>query len=84
MTGLFPVVSAFQHAFGIHEDVGYGLVPMAELGRLAGIATPTIDALVTLAGLAVGIDYRCDGLTLERLGLADKTPAELPGFVWSC
>jgi opine dehydrogenase len=68
----------------IHEDVGYGLVPMAELGRLAGIATPTIDALVTLAGLAVGIDYRREGLTLERLGLADKTPAELPGFVWSC
>ena len=29
----------------VHEDVGYGLVPMAALGRLAGVATPTIDAL---------------------------------------
>jgi opine dehydrogenase len=68
----------------IHEDVGYGLVPMAELGRLAGVATPTIDALVRLASLALGIDYGRDGLTLERLGLAGKSPTELLRYVWSC
>jgi opine dehydrogenase len=68
----------------IHEDVGYGLVPMAELGRLAGVATPTIDALIRLAGLALGIDYARDGLTLERLGLAGKSPAELARFVETC
>jgi opine dehydrogenase len=68
----------------VHEDIGYGLVPMAELGRLAGVATPTIDALVQLAGLSVAIDYRRDGLTLERLGLAGKTPAELQDFVETC
>jgi opine dehydrogenase len=65
----------------IHEDIGYGLVPMAELGRLAGVATPTMDALVRLAGSALGIDYARDGLTLERLGLAGKSAAELAGFV---
>ncbi len=43
--------------------------------------TPTIDALVHLAGLAVGIDYARDGLTLEKLGLAGKTPAEFIRFV---
>ena len=58
----------------VHEDVGYGLVPFAELGRLAGVKTPTIDALVQLAGLSVGVDYVRDGLTLERLGLAGKSP----------
>jgi opine dehydrogenase len=68
----------------MHEDIGYGLVPMAELGRLAGVATPTIDALITLAGLSLGIDYRTDGLTLERLGLTGKTPAELVRFVETC
>jgi opine dehydrogenase len=68
----------------IHEDVGYGLVPMAELGRLAGVATPTMDALITLAGLALGIDYRAEGLTLERLGLAGKSPAELMRFAETC
>ena len=57
---------------------------MAELGRLAGVATPTLDALIRLAGLALGIDYRTDGLTLERLGLAGKSPAELTRFVETC
>ena len=65
----------------IHEDVGYGLVAMAELGKLAGVATPAIDALVELASLAVGVNYAREGLTLERLGLAGKTPAELIAFV---
>ena len=65
----------------MHEDVGYGLVPMAALGRLAGVPTPTIDALVHLAGLALGIDYARDGLTLEKLGLAGKSPAEFTRFV---
>ncbi len=34
----------------VHEDVGYGLVPMAALGRLAGVPTPTIDALIASRG----------------------------------
>ena len=77
--------SSLDHRY-MHEDVGYGLVPMAALGRLAGVATPTIDALIQLAGLAVGIDYAREGLTLERLGVAGKSPSELlaPGTTrWS-
>jgi opine dehydrogenase len=72
--------SSLDHRY-VHEDVGYGLVPMAALGRLAGVATPTIDALIQLAGLAVGVDYTREGLTLERLGLAGKSPSELLKFV---
>jgi opine dehydrogenase len=72
--------SSLEHRY-MHEDVGYGLVPMAALGRLAGIPTPTIDSLVHIAGLLVGVDYVRDGLTLERLGLAGKTPAEVMKFV---
>jgi opine dehydrogenase len=41
------------------------------------------NTLVRLAGLALGIDYRRDGLTLERLGLAGKSPADLIRFVKS-
>jgi opine dehydrogenase len=72
--------SSLDHRY-VHEDVGYGLTPMAALGRLAGVATPTIDALVHLAGLSLGVDYWRDGLTLERLGLAGKTPDQLLAFV---
>lgn len=65
----------------VHEDVGYGLVPIAALGRLAGVPTPAIDALVHLGGLAVGIDYAQAGLTLAKLGLAGRTVPELMRFV---
>jgi opine dehydrogenase len=68
--------AALDHRY-LHEDVGYGLVPMAEFGHLAGVATPAMDALIHLAGLAVGIDYARDGLTLRRLGLAGLSPADL-------
>jgi NAD/NADP octopine/nopaline dehydrogenase, alpha-helical domain. len=61
----------------IKEDVGYGLVPMAEIGKLLGIETPVMDALITLASLALGIDFRVEGLTLEKMGLAGVAPADL-------
>jgi opine dehydrogenase len=53
---------------------------MAALGAAAGIATPTMDALVQLASQALGIDYARDGLTLARLGLAGKSPTEIVRF----
>jgi opine dehydrogenase len=57
----------------LHEDIGYGLVPMSELARLVGLPTPTMDALIALGSVAQGRDYRRDGLTLERMGLHGAT-----------
>jgi opine dehydrogenase len=54
----------------INEDVAWGLVPWSELGREHGVPTPTIDGLIVLAGALNGRDYRAEGLTLERLGIA--------------
>ena len=59
----------------IHEDVGYGLVPMQALARLAGVATPTLDALVHLASVATGMDWESEGLNARRLGLVDLADA---------
>ena len=72
--------SSLDHRY-VHEDVGYGLVPMAALGRLAGVPTPTIDALIGLMSRAVGIDYAATGLTLAKMGLDGQAPATLPGFL---
>jgi opine dehydrogenase len=72
--------SSLDHRY-VHEDVGFGLVPMAALGRLAGVPTPTMDALVHLTSEAVGIAYGTMGLTLEKMGLLGKTPAELGRFL---
>lgn len=61
----------------VHEDVGYGLVPMAELAGLLGIDTPVINALITLASEMNRTDYRGNGLTLARMGLDNVDPGGL-------
>ncbi|MCZ6907287.1 MAG: NAD/NADP octopine/nopaline dehydrogenase family protein [Deltaproteobacteria bacterium] len=61
--------SSLNHRY-LKEDVGYGLVPMSEIARLVGVETPVIDALVTLASEINETDYRSEGLTLEKMGLA--------------
>jgi opine dehydrogenase len=68
--------SSLDHRY-IKEDVGYGLVPMAEVGRLFGVKTPVMDALISLASTALGIDFRSAGLTLEKMGLGGVEPGQL-------
>lgn len=53
----------------IKEDVGFGLVPMAEIGRSLGVKTPVMDALITLASAMHKTDFRAEGLTLKKMGL---------------
>jgi opine dehydrogenase len=68
--------SSLDHRF-LNEDIPFGLVLLAELGRLAGVPTPSMDHLIHLAGLAAGQDFRSSGLTLARMGLAGISRAEL-------
>jgi len=65
----------------MHEDVGYGLVPFAAFGDLAGVDTPTIDALVHVASKMMDIDYAATGLTLDGMGLAGVAADGLARFV---
>lgn len=65
----------------IHEDVGYGLVPFAALGDLAGVETPAIDGIIHLCSQLMDIDYAETGLTLEKMGLAGVAPDDLARFV---
>ena len=46
---------------------------MAEIGILLGLKTPVMDGLITLASVALAIDFRVDGLTLDKMGLAGTT-----------
>jgi opine dehydrogenase len=62
----------------LNEDVGFGLVPMVEIGKLLGAKTPVMDALITLASTALRTDFRREGLTLEKMGLASVTAKNLP------
>lgn len=61
----------------VTEDVPYGLVFYAAMGDLAGVDTPVCDALIELASVINGEDYKATGFSLDNLGLTDLTVAEL-------
>lgn len=63
------------------EDVPYGLVPLSELGRLAGVSTPVIDAMIEICSALMGRDFRTQGLTLDRVGLANTTSDALQSLL---
>ncbi len=75
-----PAPDSLQHRY-IEEDVPYGLVPMTAFARLAGVATPVIDALITLASSLMGTDYRRAGRNEERMGLNGRTLPQLLRWV---
>lgn len=59
---------SLQHRY-LDEDVGYGLVFMAELGNSIGVKTPMMDSVIMLASAIGQRDYRGEALrTLERIG----------------
>lgn len=65
----------------VTEDIGFGLVPMIELGRVAGVATPATTALVDLAGVATGTDFFSSGLDAAGMGIESMNRRQLLEFV---
>ena len=64
------LLPAQQRAACAGEDVPMSLVPLSSLGQSLGVPTPTIDMIIQLAQLLHGKDYRREGRTVERLGIA--------------
>ena len=62
----------------LNEDVGYGLVFMSKLGQQIGVATPGIDAVISVASIVMARDYRAEALrTPESLGISNHSAEEL-------
>ena len=59
------------------EDFGYGLLPLVELAKVAGVPTPVASALLTLAAAAGLEEAIAGGRTLQRLGLAGLSVEEI-------
>jgi opine dehydrogenase len=68
--------ASWQHKY-IAEDVPTGLMPMRALGRAAGVPTPAIDAVITLAQTLAGSDFADTARTLDRMGLAGMGAAQI-------
>lgn len=72
--------STIAHRY-ISEDVPMSLVPMASLGKKFAVPTPSIDMVIQLASLLHGRDYRAEGRTVEKLGLAELTVKQIRQWV---
>jgi opine dehydrogenase len=59
-----------EHRF-FDEDIGCTLTPLQDLARTAAIATPLVDAVITIASIVRRRDYRASGRTLTTLGWQD-------------
>lgn len=62
--------TALDHRY-LTEDVPAGLVPMENIGHLAGLPMRLIGALITIASSALDTDFRRDGRTADRMGLTN-------------
>lgn len=77
---LIQAPRTMDHRF-LAEDIPHGLVPMEAFGRLAEVKTPVISALIDLACIVNEVDYRKDGLNLERIGLSGKAVDQILRYV---
>jgi opine dehydrogenase len=72
--------SSVDHRY-FTEDVPFGLVPIASLGRAVGAPAPVTEAVVTVCGAAAGRDFVAEGRTVETLGLAGLDAAAILAHV---
>lgn len=59
------------------EDISSGLVLWSDLGTIAGVPTPNIDAIITIGGSILDTDFMEEGLTLEKLQINQQSVSEL-------
>jgi opine dehydrogenase len=65
----------------ILEDVPTGLVPISSLGEMVDVPTPTMDAVIELASVITGQNFRASGRSLQNLGLDDLDVGELHRYI---
>ncbi len=63
------------------EDVPYGLVAWARLGRAVGVDTPIMDALIEIGGAIMGKNCWQEGRNLEKMGLEGLNPKQIKIFL---
>jgi opine dehydrogenase len=68
--------TTIDHRF-FNEDVPFGLVAIAELGRAAGVPTPCADAVIDVASIVAARPFRREGLTRARMGIGGMGAAEV-------
>ena len=61
----------------IDEDVPMSLVPLASIGEMLKVETPTIKFIIHIASLMRGIDFWKVGRTVDKLGIKGLSIKEI-------
>lgn len=59
------------------EDIPAGVLPILELGKVAGLKMPLFESMVNICSSLLGVDFISDGRSLFNLGLAGLTKQEI-------
>ncbi len=63
------------------EDIPTGVLPIMELGRAAGVATPLLESMVHICEALLNMDLHTNGRSLKNLGLEGMTKEEILNYV---
>jgi opine dehydrogenase len=74
-TGI-KAAGTIQHRY-ISEDVPTSLVPIASIGEMLGVPTPTTRAIIHLGSVMHGVDYWAEGRTVDRLGISGMSVKDI-------
>ena len=74
----FPAPDSIDTRY-LSEDIPFGLVPWARMGRMWGQPMPTVEAMIQVASIMLEKDFSTLGLSPEDLGLDGLTPEEVQG-----
>ena len=64
----------------VTEDVPMSLVPISELGKIAGVPTPNMDAVIQLTSEIYQTDFRSQGRCIARMGLEGMPKEEVAHY----
>jgi opine dehydrogenase len=66
----------------ITEDVPYGLVTYSSFGKMVGVETPTIDAVIQLASVMTRANYMTEGRTVQKLRISALNLKQLNDYLY--
>ena len=75
-----PAPKSFDNNY-VAEDVPVGLIPIAAIGKAAGVSMLATQTLIEIAKLMTGNNYAETGRTVELMGLAGKDAAGIRRIV---
>ncbi len=63
------------------EDIPTGVLPIMELGKVAGVDVPLHESMLHIVEGLLNMDLHTDGRSLKNLGLDSKTRNEILSFI---